>query len=772
WSFEILLPFATSSANYIDFYLWSDTRCFDSNGNGYFVRIGGTNDAFVLFKKQAGKANALLISEKGLTHSLSGVLKCVQQERGQFILSFYDVNKSKFTWKDSVPDLGFDSSGYMGFSIQQSTPSFHQKHYFDNLYYGPVRKDSTPPNVTSLSVQNDSLIIITVNEPIDNLTIATSNFVVQPIGINPITLQFEADTIYLDFSQKFITGNYSLQISNLSDTNGNTEEAIEIPFIHVYIEDAGLNDVLVSEIYPDYSPGVSLPPFEYIEITNRSDKIVNLNGWEIADVSKTSTLPEYVLWPDSILILCDEKNEDAFRPFGSVLGVPNLISLNNASDSLWLKNENGIVVHHVFYSNSWHKQLWKAEGGWSLEMIDLDYPCTLNGNWASSTHTSGGTPGRRNAVRTTIVDIEPPRITTVQTRSDYVVLTFDESLSLYAPLIEDFYSDELWLGEVTKYNEFQLLISFKISLDTGKLYHLEVTSVHDCKGNTIESLGIDIGIGKKLEVHDLVLNEVMYDVSEACVEFIEIYNATEYLINLNDLYMGVLDSNNFWERLYPVTDKSNLLLPLRYAVCCTDTTLLKRCKPNATNMVASLEMPRLVNGHGNIGISTNLGIQIDKFYYSDDYHFPLISDTRDVSLERLNPSARDTTWLSATSIHNYATPGFRNAHIMHSPTNSDVIEVMTDPVSPDGDGYNDNLVVGFTTKEEKLVHLRIYDLVGRLVAFPLNTSLAAGQNQVLWNCLSADGELVPSGIYVIDLQGIDLEGRKTRARSVFTVVRE
>ena len=50
WEFWVNLKFNSSSANYIDIYLFSDSMNLKGQKNGYFVRIGNTKDEIGLYK--------------------------------------------------------------------------------------------------------------------------------------------------------------------------------------------------------------------------------------------------------------------------------------------------------------------------------------------------------------------------------------------------------------------------------------------------------------------------------------------------------------------------------------------------------------------------------------------------------------------------------------------------------------------------------------------------------------------------------------------------
>lgn len=772
WSIDIHLPFATSSSNYVDFYLWSDSSCVAASTNSCFVRIGGTKDRIELIKKEHRDTTSILVSQSGLTHSLSGTLRCVLDSLSTLHVSFYDSIGGMYLWQDSVERFQIDSAGFMGVSIRQSTASFHLKHRFDNWYYGAIRTDTIPPQLVEFSVLSDSILVLIFNEEIDSTALAKSNVKLLPTGKIPSYLYVSKDTVFLIFPKRFQTQRYELVVDSINDMFGRTAEQLRIIFNYVAVEEGALHDVLLSEIMSDHSPSVGLPPSEYVELTNRSKKIIDLNGWILTDKKKQSVLRKYYLWPDSSVLLIDQSSQKQYEFVTNLLPVTGLVSLNNASDSLMLMTAENKLIHEVNYSIDWHQNEWKKEGGWSLEMMDIDQPCAGSKNWTSSISEKGGTPGLKNSVQQKLEDHVPPTLIDIEVSDMKVVLTWDESLRYYQPSVNHFSVQQNSILDVKKIDEYHLEIALLQKIERGKSDVLYIEGVTDCNGNVVKSQEHLIAIGGKLEEGSLVINEMLYDVAEQCAEFIEIFNPTEVTYNLKDLYVGYRDPSGEWLNLNKVTSANVLIHPHEYKAITSDTNDLKQCKPVAINMIYSEKLPAFVNGGGIIGLSDVLGNVIDTFQYHDDLHFPLLSDTKDVSLERLNPYLPSSTWTSAAQSFNYATAGSANSQLQKVARNNVNFAIQTDPVSPNQDGYNDRLIVEYSPLDDNtLVHLRIFDQVGRLVAFPINSSLSGIVNQYVWDCLTTEGEIVPAGIYVLQLEWISLNGSHGMHKLSFTVTR-
>jgi hypothetical protein len=79
-------------------------------------------------------------------------------------------------------------------------------------------------------------------------------------------------------------------------------------------------------------------------------------------------------------------------------GVTSFPSLNNAGDDVVLKDSNGNEIDKLTYTDDWYQDLIKKSGGYSLELINPNDPCSDASNWIASTSSSGGTPGFQNSV--------------------------------------------------------------------------------------------------------------------------------------------------------------------------------------------------------------------------------------------------------------------------------------------------------------------------------------------------------------------------------------
>ncbi|NJK83715.1 MAG: lamin tail domain-containing protein, partial [Saprospiraceae bacterium] len=155
-------------------------------------------------------------------------------------------------------------------------------------------------------------------------------------------------------------------------------------------------DLLLTEIMADPSPTVGLPDVEYLELYNNSKKVFNLKGFILATPRKEIALPDYVLLPGQYVVLY-KGAQNLF--INNNLGLDDFLTLTNSGDDVALVAPDGTIIHTVSYTLDWYKNSSKSDGGWSLEMVNPQNICNVDGtNWQASENGNGGTPGNRNAV--------------------------------------------------------------------------------------------------------------------------------------------------------------------------------------------------------------------------------------------------------------------------------------------------------------------------------------------------------------------------------------
>ena len=86
-------------------------------------------------------------------------------------------------------------------------------------------------------------------------------------------------------------------------------------------------------------------------------------------------------------------------------------------------------------------------------------------------------------------------------------------------------------------------------------------------------------------------------------------------------------------------------------------------------------------------------------------------------------------------------------------------------VSPDNDGYQDILLINYTTNEPGFsVNIDIYDSQGRYVR-KLNRSLLLGTTgNIKWDGLDNNGNRLPIGVYIIQCEAFAPNGRANKQR--------
>ena len=349
WEFWINLKFNTSSANYLDVYLFSDSMNLKGQKNGYFVRIGNTKDEIALYKSKAGSAPTILIDGRdNITAGSNNILK-VKVERnvlGQWNL-YSDLDATgNYFHEGFVVDSSFIDAKYFGLLVKQSTASFFKKHFIENIYTGAPVRDTLSPYLVQFNVVTDTALLFQFTEAVKPIVDSVPCFKI--VGVPVLVESFRKDSVFIQLGKKLTNFvNYQFAINNLQDLNGNSFSDTSISFLFSNPETPQLKQILITEIMADPDPSVNLPNAEYIELLNRHTFPIQLKGSILSDPTRTVVFPEFIIKPGEYVVICDNNHVSSFSAYGRVLGVTGLPSLNNASDEILIRNKFGDLVHKV-----------------------------------------------------------------------------------------------------------------------------------------------------------------------------------------------------------------------------------------------------------------------------------------------------------------------------------------------------------------------------------------------------------------------------------------
>ncbi|MEO6289678.1 MAG: lamin tail domain-containing protein [Ginsengibacter sp.] len=790
WEMYIQLSFNPSSANYVDVYLISANSDLTLTGNtGYFIRIGNTDDEVSLYRKDAaGSGTKIIDGTDAILNKSSNVLKIkiTRDGNNQWILS-RDISGTgnSFTSEGWVTDATYTTSSFFGFLVKQSTASFFQKHFFDDIEIKNYVPDVVPPAIQSVSVISATSLDVLYNEPVETTTseIITNYEVNNNLG-DPVSALIDASNpalVHLFFGTAFTNAViYTLTINRVNDLSGNTLNNGTAAFSFYAPQ---RYDVVLDEIMPDPAPQVGLPNNEWIELRNTSSFAINLQGWKLADLTgQSGPMPNFILQPDSFVIVCTGSAVAALTPFGNVISVTNFPSLDNEGDLLSLFSADGKAIHAVQYTADWYQNQLKKDGGWTLEMIDTKNPCSGINNWKASNDAAGGTPGKINSVNGNNTDNTSPKLLRAfATSSTMITLVFDEPLdSLKAATVSSYTIDNgisvvSVSGISPVFDKVNVLLGTPINV--GTVYTISTSSIIDCKGNTIGSnKSARFGLSQDADSFDIVINEILFNPKPQGVDYVELYNRSQKIIDLSHIYIANRNSTNVISSILKATTESNLLFPGDYIVLTTDPLAVKTqyITMNPDAFITLKSMPSYSDDIGNVVVLNNQGAIVDEVDYSDKWHFPLISNTEGVSLERIdyNGLSVQANFHSASTSAGYGTPGYKNSQYKLNETVQGEIKVTPDIFSPDNDGIDDFATINYNFPTPGYVaNITVFDATGKPVRYLQRNSLSGINGYYRWDGLDDKNRKLPQGIYIIYTEIFNTAGKKKQFKNSIVLAR-
>jgi hypothetical protein len=766
WRVWTKQSFSPSSGNNGRIYLTSDNADLTNTLNGYYIQLGesGSSDALRLFKMEAGSSTLLCSGPDGqIASSFEVSIKVIRSDVGEWTLYADYTGQENYTFQNSTTDAGALTGSHFGF-LDTYTSSNSTKFYYDDIYIGNQIVDTEPPVMQEVNVVNSTSIDLLFDEELESASAEnTSNYEIQPsFVINAAVLDLSNPSlVHISLVSPLQNGSsYTISSNNIGDNSGNLSDSQSLIFEFLIGETPSPGDVIISEIFADPSPIIGLPDVEYVEVYNGSDKIFDLSNWKLNDASSSGTIVSGWIMPDSYIVLASTSNVDSFLV--STLPVTSFPSLNNSGDDVVLFDPNGIQIDMVSYTDDWYKDDIKKSGGYSLEIINPNDPCSDISNWMASISPTGGTPGLENSVYDNTPDEEAPFITQlVSLPPNFLEIYFSEGMdssSLVNASI--FTAPGLTIQNiyVASSPAQSMIIEFNEDIETGTLYSLSIQNAQDCWLNSNEMLSTfamtEIGISG-----DLIINEFVSNPYNDGKDWVELFNNSNKYIDLLNWQFANFDNDTIDN--FDMINDHYVLHPGDYVVIGEDSSFILENYPSSVSGTFLIsDLPTYSNDSSTIYLMNGSNL-IDKVSYNADWHFSLLDDTDGISLERIDPngpSEDSFNWHSAAENIGFGTPGRVNSQYIPAVYNGEY-SFTNNVFSPDNDGFEDVLQVTYELNKEGLLgQVSIYDDKGRIIKNLFSNELLGTTGSFSWDGTTNEGVKASIGVYVMLFEAFSTDG--------------
>jgi hypothetical protein len=558
---------------------------------------------------------------------------------------------------------------------------------------------------------------------------------------------------------------YTLSQSALSDCEGNVSSfSIEI----YQGKTPEFGDLLFTEILSDPDPVVQGIPSEFIEVFNKSSHTLELHGLSINSCVFEGS---HLLLPNEYLVLGDVAESLSFLSVTNKLLIPSFPTLTNSGMLLKL-SMNGMHLDSVRYDINWFNNSFKANGGWSLELVNPNLPCSNSNNWKACENETGNTPGIQNSVYSILPDTEVPELLYVTVGDSTTILHFNEPVTLQGNLFQE----ETTVGNFQIENpSTQIMLNASAFLNAS-IFNYTLEGISDCSGNST-FVSFNWGYPVEASSDNLIINEILFNPYASGSDFVELLNPTSYAVCIQNLsiangYLNTSAENEIG------TSEGRIILPNDFIVFTEDEIGLEEFYPSiqAKNIIELRALPSFNNSDGTCLIYSNQNEIIDELNYSEEMHFQLLNSFEGVSLERLSaelPTLQNSNWHSASEASGFATPGVVNSQSITIENMNGAFELSTTVFSPDNDGFDDVIQFHYSNLKSGCVgNLTLYNERGIRVKRLVRNEYLGPEGNFIWDGLSDNNEQLAIGIYIATFEAFNEDGIQVKYKRDFILARK
>ncbi len=777
WDLWMKMDFSPSMSNRLTIYLMSASSDL-LTADGIFLELGenGNNDAIQIKQRLNGVESSLGATALASIATDPVELRLSIEKKGDDWRLLVDyIGGSNLaqaaTWSASVPNVG---TKYFGLGCDY-TATRVDKFYFDDIALAKWTPDVTSPVLLFAEANNAQEVTLHFDELI-NASLDVNSFALSGnIGIADVDfVAGDSSKVVLFLSQDLENGNtYTVTTTDIEDRYGNVGSG-SVDFLYSEPEEIVPFDIIFNELLVDPSPSVGLPEKEFVELYNRSEKVLNLGELTLMVNSTVRNLPDYNLSGGEYVLLVDEADTALWSPFGNVLGM-NLPGLSNSGATLTLL-KNTDEIHQIKYNSNSYRNKNKDDGGWTLEIVNPENPCLGEGNWLASTSLQGGTPGKQNAVfdlsfKNTTLKVEqvfPNSPTSVTIEFDQIVGVGAMDLARYS------ITPDLGIVSVSK-NLNSVVLDFGNPMVLGVVYDLRVEQgVTNCVNELpSETHQLKLGLAEAPLPGDVIVNEILFNPVTGGSDYVELFNVSDKIVDVSNLAIA----NTKKVGAIKTIAHSGLLFPKKYvAFTANRFQVVAQYEVPDTAWIVENSLPSFDDKTGNVSLVYN-GIVLDSFNYTEEMHVGLIGDQNGVALERINPNAKSddgSNWISGASEVNYGTPGYKNSqYATGRKGGADHVQVRQKVFSPNGDGFEDFVLFDYELPASGYtLNGRVFTAEGQYVYRLSNNELLGQKGTIRWDGVDDMGNALSAGIYIVRFEFFLPDGKKIVELETCGIVRE
>lgn len=267
-----------------------------------------------------------------------------------------------------------------------------------------LQHDTIPPALQQLFVIDASTVDLVFDELMDAGSLLAGSYVFEPYLAVASVEVVDPKRVRLHLAGPLMEGQmYQLTVLEVTDCPGNPIGSPNA-FSFALPQPLAKGDVIINEVLYDPRGSGS----DFVELYNRSEKVVSLQGLKLANTSNGAVANAKVISPDPYLLLPGQYVAVATDVANVLMNYPlghagrmlqaALPSYPNGGGTVVFLGATGDTLDWFAYSDAMHFPLLKSVDGVSLERVDPDRPTEDPGNWHSaSAAVNFATPGYQNS---------------------------------------------------------------------------------------------------------------------------------------------------------------------------------------------------------------------------------------------------------------------------------------------------------------------------------------------------------------------------------------